>query len=775
LARSKAQTKPRDAGKMADAMRRTGHWPEIRGLVYIFLAALLGMSLYSFTPADPGLLDAAGSRKVANMAGLVGSWLAALFTGGFGLGAWAWPPLLAWHGLSRFSSRLRISGLQWLGFWGLFLAFVNLANHPWFLVLPEAAKAGTVAHGLFGGGLLGRSLVNLGLPYLKAPGLFLVWLGVVVGSLHLLFDISWAELGRRLRSWARDLWCMYQERCERRRKLRTLREEEELRRSMAEEAERREMIDTVKTATDGHEKDPDAAPRAAPKPTPAPEIREPELVLKPFEEAPAKPAAAKPKPKGRVRFPGTELLASPPDAQERDAPEELKAQARLLGDCLRDFNVEGEIKQVLPGPVVTQFEFKPAPGVKVSRIASLSDDIGRALMATTVRIEAPIPGKDSVGIEIPNKKRQTVYLRELFESQAFQRSASPLTMAVGKDIRGVPFVANLGRMPHLLVAGATGQGKSVFLNSVLLSLLYKATPDQLKLLLVDPKRIELAVYAKLPHLVHPVVTDMSMAQSALEWAVWEMDQRYEAMSRLGVRNIQSFNDKLQELGDEPPEEALGLEPMPYLVIVIDELADLMMTAAKEVQQLIIRLAQLARAAGIHLILATQRPSVDVVTGLIKANFPTRISFQVTSKHDSRTILDAMGAEKLLGRGDMLYMPGGSQIKRLHGCFVDDAEILAVVNFWKEHFAQQFDIDFTDWKQDMETGGAFGGPGEGGEANDPLYQQAVEFVLAQGKASISLVQRHLRIGYNRAARFVEQMEADGIVGPADGSKPRKVIK
>lgn len=744
-------------GKAGSGMSR---WPEVRGLLYLFLASLLAMSLYSFAASDPGILDASGGKKIANMAGLVGSWLAAGFVGAFGLGAWFWPPLLIWHGISRFSTRLRISSVRWIGLWGLFLAFINLANHPWFFTPKETD------YGMFGGGIFGRVIVHAGLPFLKAPGLLLVWLAIIIGSAHLLFDISWAELGRRLRSWLRDMFLKYQESRERRRKLRVLKEEEELRRSLANDKDDTKSEKRVSTKDTSIK---------SPKTNDDPPIREreDELVLRPFENDTPKPKPAVPRRKGKVQFPGPELLTAPPANQAKDAPEDLKAQARLLGGCLRDFNVDGEIKQVLPGPVVTQFEFKPAPGVKVSRIANLSDDIGRALMATTVRIEAPIPGKDSVGIEIPNKLRQTVYLREVFESRQFTGNSSPLTVAIGKDIRGVPFVADLARMPHLLVAGATGQGKSVFLNSILLSLLYKATPDQLKLLLIDPKRIELAVYAKLPHLVHPVVTDMMMAQSALEWAVHEMDVRYEAMARLGVRNIASYNERLLEAGDELPDEAIGLQPMPYLVIVIDELADLMMTSSKEVQQYIIRLAQLARAAGIHLILATQRPSVDVVTGLIKANFPTRISFQVTSKHDSRTILDAVGAEKLLGRGDMLYMPGGSQIKRLHGCLVEDTEILGVVNFWKAHFAQQFDVDFADWKQEMEMS-ISSAPG-GAEADDPLYAQAVAFVREQGKASISLVQRHLRIGYNRAARFVEQMEADGIVGPSDGSKPRKVIQ
>jgi S-DNA-T family DNA segregation ATPase FtsK/SpoIIIE len=358
----------------------------------------------------------------------------------------------------------------------------------------------------------------------------------------------------------------------------------------------------------------------------------------------------------------------------------------------------------------------------------------------------------------------------------FAMARSPLTLALGKDIQGVPQVADLATMPHLLVAGATGAGKSVCLNGFLVSLLYKATPDQVKLLLIDPKRIELAIYSDLPHLVHPVVTDMALAKNALEWAMCEMDNRYETLARLGVRNIESFNQKLTDMGDKRPEDMQDLTVLPYLVIVIDELADLMMTAAKDVEMCIVRLAQLARAAGIHMILATQRPSVDVVTGLIKANFPTRISFQVTSRHDSRTILDTVGAERLLGKGDMLCKSGGSKLRRLHGAYVDETEIEAIVHHWKVRQPQQFELDFTEWRKDGDSAGPNGGGGEGGGiADDPMYSDAVEFVMSQGKASISLIQRRFRIGFNRAARYIEQMESDGLLGSADGSKPRAIIK
>jgi S-DNA-T family DNA segregation ATPase FtsK/SpoIIIE len=475
-------------------------------------------------------------------------------------------------------------------------------------------------------------------------------------------------------------------------------------------------------------------------------------------------------------LPALDLLQSVTHPEGATAPEVLENKGKALMTCLRDFNIQGELVGIVPGPVVTMFEVRPAPGVRVSRIANLNDDLALALKSVAVRIQAPVPGTDTVGIEIPNEIRQMVCLKELLGSKLFNRSKSLLTLALGKDIAGNPAVADLATMPHLLVAGATGAGKSVGINSIILSLLYKARPDEVKLLLVDPKRVEMAVYADLPHLVHPVVTEMQMAKNALEWAVSEMERRYDAIARAGVRNIADYNAKVASFGDTPPEGLEDLVFIPYLVLIIDELADLMLVAAKEVETSIVRLAQLARAAGIHLILATQRPSVDVVTGLIKANFPCRISFQVTSKHDSRTILDAVGAEHLLGKGDMLFKPAGGKFQRLHGAFVSDKEVHAVVNHWKSYLRPEYQVDFSDWNQDGPAP-VFTSNGNGGNdiAADPLYNDAVDFVRQQGKASISLIQRKFRIGFNKAARFVEQMEQDGIIGPADGSKPRMVIQ
>lgn len=478
--------------------------------------------------------------------------------------------------------------------------------------------------------------------------------------------------------------------------------------------------------------------------------------------------------KPRPALPPFSLLHTVAASAAKMPRDVLEAKGRTLMTCLSDFGVQGELVGIAPGPVVTMFEVRPAAGVRVARIENLSDDLALALKAVAVRVQAPIPGTDTVGIEIPNEIREMVCLKELFCSKAFAESDSLLSMALGKDIQGAPTMADLSRMPHLLVAGATGAGKSVCLNSILLSFLYKARPDEVKLLLVDPKRVEMAVYADLPHLVHPVVTEMELAKNALNWAVAEMGRRYNDLALLGVRNITAYNEKIKELDGKKHPDLAHLEPMPYLVIVIDELADLMMTAAKEVEGYIMRLAQLARAAGIHMILATQRPSVDVVTGLIKANFPCRIAFQVTSKHDSRTILDAVGAEHLLGKGDMLFKPAGGKFRRLHGAFVSDDDVAAVTDYWRKQQRPSYLIDFSDWNGESSQGSG-GGGGAGGDdvASDPMYSDAVAFVREQGKASISLIQRRFRIGFNRAARFVEQMEQDGIIGPADGAKPRVV--
>ena len=476
----------------------------------------------------------------------------------------------------------------------------------------------------------------------------------------------------------------------------------------------------------------------------------------------------------KIALPPLQLIEAAPVSSSAMTRVALELKGKNLMTCLTDFGIQCELVGITPGPVVTMFELRPAPGVRVSRIANLNDDLALALKAVAVRVCAPIPGTDTVGIEIPNEIREIVCFKELVSSKVFQESQSLLTLALGKDTSGAPVVANLATMPHLLVAGATGAGKSVGINSILLSILLKARPEEVKLLLVDPKRVEMAIYADLPHLVHPVVTEMSMAKNALDWAIAEMERRYCDIAKAGVRNISDYNEKLNKLGNNRPTGLEDLEIMPYLVIVIDELADLMLVSAKEVETSIVRLGQLARAAGIHLILATQRPSVDVVTGLIKANFPCRIAFQVTSKHDSRTILDTVGAEHLLGRGDMLFKPSGGKFQRLHGAFVSDKNVNAIVDYWRAKQKPDYSLDFSCMAANENMSG-FSGAGADDILGDPLYAEACDFIRQQDKVSISLIQRRFRIGFNKAARFVEQMEQDGIVTPADGAKPRMVMR
>jgi len=439
---------------------------------------------------------------------------------------------------------------------------------------------------------------------------------------------------------------------------------------------------------------------------------------------------------------------------------QLWSTAQLLEHKLRDFGVEGKVVEVRPGPVVTVYEFEPAPGVKISKIVNLEDDLALALSAYSVRIEAPIPGKSVVGIEVSNPVRETVYLKDILASEAFKESPSKLTLALGKDIQGRPFVIDLTKMPHLLVAGSTGSGKSVSMNCMIMSILFRATPDEVKFLLIDPKMLEMSAYEDIPHLLLPVVTDPKEASSALRWVVREMEERYSLMASKGTKHIERYNQRL--LAEGKKEELL-----PYIVVMIDELADLMITSRREVEESIIRLAQMARAAGIHLVLATQRPSVDVITGLIKANFPARISFQVSSKVDSRTILDTTGAEHLLGQGDMLFLPpGSSRLKRVHGAYVSEEEIKRVAEFWKRQGQPQYNLDIL--REEVKESDTLP------DYDDPKYEEAVHYVIQTGQASVSALQRRFKIGYNRAARLIERMEREGIVGPSDGVRPRPVL-
>ncbi len=493
------------------------------------------------------------------------------------------------------------------------------------------------------------------------------------------------------------------------------------------------------------------------------------------------------------RFPPLSLLKpAPARAGTGPSKDALEANARLLETVLSDYGVQGAIVEIRPGPVVTLYELEPAPGIRSARVIGLADDVARSLSVTAVRI-ATVPGRNVIGIEVPNAKRETVFLSELLSAEDVQRHPGRLGLALGKDIGGAPVVADLQRMPHLMIAGTTGSGKSVGVNAMILSLLYRLSPDQCRLILIDPKMLELSTYEGIPHLMAPVVTEPAKAVTALKWTVREMERRYRAMSQLGVRNIGGYNDRVADArtkgevvtrrvqtGFDPDtgrptfeEQPLTLEAMPLIVVVVDEMADLMMVAGKEIEAAVQRLAQMARAAGIHVIMATQRPSVDVITGTIKANFPTRISFQVISKFDSRTILGEQGAEQLLGQGDMLYMAGGGRITRVHGPFVSDQEVEAVVAFLREQGEPAY-VEAVTEAEDDDPGGALPGIGMGDGGERGLYDQAVAVVAREGKASTSFIQRHLNIGYNRAAKLVEQMEKEGVVGPANHVGKREVL-
>jgi S-DNA-T family DNA segregation ATPase FtsK/SpoIIIE len=516
-------------------------------------------------------------------------------------------------------------------------------------------------------------------------------------------------------------------------------------------------------------------------------------------KAPVSKTAVSVKPKRVPKFelPPVDLLAEPKPNERKSTitPAQLEQNARMLEGVLEDFGVKGEIMNAHPGPVVTLYELEPAPGIKSSRVIGLADDIARSMSAIACRVSV-IPGKNAIGIELPNAKRETVYLRELLAAQDFADSKAKLGLCLGKNIGGEPVIADLARMPHLLVAGTTGSGKSVSINTMILSLLYKWTPQQCRMIMIDPKMLELSIYDGIPHLLTPVVTDPKQAVVALKWTVREMEDRYRKMSKLGVRNVDGYNARVaqalskgetlyrtiqtgfdKESGEAVYEkEALSLDPMPYIVVIIDEMADLMMVAGKDIEGAVQRLAQMARAAGIHVVMATQRPSVDVITGTIKANFPTRISFQVTSKIDSRTILGEQGAEQLLGQGDMLYMAGGGRITRVHGPFVSDKEVEEVVAHLKSQGAPEYLTAVTVDTDSEANGGSEGAlfDGEGGEESNDLYDKAVAIVLRDRKASTSYIQRRLGVGYNKAASIIEKMEQEGVVGPANHAGKRDIL-
>jgi S-DNA-T family DNA segregation ATPase FtsK/SpoIIIE len=708
---------------------------EILGLALGALGIFLFLGLISHSSSDPsfGSPQMAGA-PVKNWVGTVGSYLSDF--------------LYEWLGLAAF----------WLSFIFFQLTIFSFRKGPhpspsWYAagyVLVIFSFAGLISSGeenfqYFGwnfpwGGILGYLIFHRLELLLNPPGTHIFLLVLLLTGIILITRISLARIWEVMQVWlfsqGNRLRDALQKKVERKRKAKTLRQEIEI------QKEKETRPPTIIQS-----------PVVKPVPPPPKPVAQQEQFV--FMKDP-----------GDFELPPLSLLDSYENKDQDVQQQSLIMNSRLLEKKLKDFGVDGQVTEVSPGPVVTMYEFEPAPGVKISRITGLSDDLAMAMRAVSIRIVAPLPGKSVIGIEIPNSQRETVGLKDILASQDFSGTKSKLTLALGKDILGVPVVTNLAKMPHLLIAGATGTGKSVCLNTLISSILFKARPEEVRFFFIDPKRIELLPYEGIPHLLHEVVTDAKIATRVLRWAIREMEDRYQKMADKGARNIDSYNQKLLKEKKGPtgkyPEEWL-----PYVVIVIDELADLMLVSSRDVEEYLTRLAQMARAAGIHLLLATQRPSVDILTGIIKANFPARISFQVSSKTDSRTILDANGAEALLGAGDMLFLPPGvSKLQRIHGAFVSEAEIKRLTDFLKAQKQAVYDESLLAMEE-VE-------PAEAEGDMDEKYEAAVQIVKETRQVSISMIQRKLRIGYNRAARLVEIMEREGIVSSGEGGRPREVL-
>ena len=764
---------------------------ELIGFVLCVSGLLLFLALASYSPLDPSFNSASvltGSQSARNWVGLVGAIISDLMLQGFGIGAFLVPVFLGALGARWFRSRKITSpvakslGAAWLLIFVPALLGLMPGHMRWMGVIPME-------------GLAGRIVGDVLIHYLNLAGAYIVCATILAVALYLTTAFSFASL----RVWAPTrfafvvaLWNRYQDWQEDRAK-RKMQKELEKRRAerptitaqlvparsapppapvRASEPVRATGIDRMTAAIRTEEHDLEPAPTRT-----APEAIIPDVEVTERADTGAKPKTTMPRiAAGGFKLPPSSLLHRPDEQQAIDA-DELKLLAQVLTEKYAEFDVHGQVTQINPGPVVTTFEYKPEAGIKYSRITNLTDDLCLALKAESILIER-MAGKSTVGIQVPNREREIIWLRENIESSEFIGTKSKLTLALGKDINGRIVTADLAGMPHLLIAGSTGAGKSVAINAMIMSILYKATPDQVRLILVDPKRLELGNYEGVPHLFTPIITEPKLAANALRNAVREMECRLKLLAEKGVRNMEQYN-KLFD--DEGTRSLFGEDsedrPLPYIVIIIDELADLMMLDSGNVEESVTRLAQMARAVGIHLVLATQRPSVDVITGLIKANFPARISFRVATKVDSRTILDANGAEALLGKGDMLYLPSGSaRVHRLHAPFVTEKEIAAVVEFWKAQGSAEYEEKFLQAPKDEHASGEAGPAGEDGdEENDPLYNDAVRLVVEFGKASTSLLQRRLRIGYGRAAHLIDLMERDGIVGAADGPKPREVLK
>lgn len=797
---------------------------EAAGIVYLVGALVLSLSLISFHPTDPSFNSATPVSRAENLIGKVGSYTSDLLFQILGLGAWLLPLAILALGIKWVRSRpIEVPIIKAIGFLTLTIGFCTaLALVPWLQPYGGVLPAGGVA-GVLSADILVSALNTTGAAFFTATSMFLSL--YLVSSFRLSKLPHWYAGPMKWSIRQRDRWAKWKKDRELRRMVkRQMKEEKNLAfaaakaaRQAAKEATakpsskrqsaQRDEIDltvagrsqpeqvAASLPTDNIDRPPWEDPRGSQEPEgeadiPICVLEDPEPVAQrmdppaPIEEPePFRSSVTKTIPKRRATYkvPSTALLNEVVARSGYDGGELKEIAGRIKGK-LEEFNVLGSVVQINPGPVVTTFEFKPEAGIKYSKIVTLNDDLCLGLQAESIFIER-LAGKPTVGIEVPNSRREVISLRQIMESEEFTEASSKLTICLGKDINGRIKVASLETMPHLLIAGSTGSGKSVMLNSLIMSVIYKATPDDVRMILVDPKRVEMGMYEGIPHLLTPVITDAKQATYALRNAVIEMERRLKLLASQGVRNIDQFNKKMKQrqldtpsLFEEEILESDELQPLPYILIVIDELADLMMLERQNVEASVTRLAQMARAVGMHLVLATQRPSVDVITGLIKANFPSRISFRVATRVDSRTVLDVMGAEHLLGKGDMLYLPpGSSRLTRVHGALVTETEIIRAVEFWRDQAMPDYDQSFLlpppSEEDDVEVSG------EGGESGkeDPVYHDAVRVVIEMGKASTSILQRRLRLGYGRAARILDMMHRDGIIGPPDGSRPREVLK
>jgi DNA segregation ATPase FtsK/SpoIIIE, S-DNA-T family len=783
---ARSQAIANGGGRLERIVREAAFW------AMASVALILLVALFSYAPEDPGWSSSGSGGAVQNLVGPTGAWLADVLLSLAGYVAYVLPVMVFLMGLMLYRGRIAEEVLRIAPAWrAIALLFAALALMA-LAALHLAPSAAWVPQGA--GGIGGAMIAGVLVRVLNPVGATLLLLGLLLIALPLALIFSWLNVLDRVGGWTLRLWAGLRARvaaarrehaeavAESRRLQPQLSAMNALEQALVGPRERPRLPELERASEKEKDREKKEKKRKAPAVSTA-ERNQMSLLLDGEKGADVPPFKGDP-------LPPLSILDPPRPSVAGYTAEELERISREVEQHLNDFGVEAKVVAAQPGPVVTRFELQPAPGVKGSQVSNLAKDLARALSVSSVRVIEVIEGKSVIGLEIPNQKRDMVMLSEILNASAYAGSSSPVTLALGKDIAGEPVAVDLARMPHLMVAGTTGSGKSVAINAMILSMLYKATREQLRFIFIDPKMLELSVYEGIPHLLTPVVTDMKDAANALRWCVGEMERRYRLMTALGVRNIGGLNRKIDEArtagrplkdplfappapsGEDAPApgEPPELAPLPNIVVVIDELADMMMVVGKKVEELIARLAQKARAAGVHLIVATQRPSVDVITGLIKANIPSRIAFQVASRVDSRTILDQMGAETLLGHGDMLYRPiGASAVQRVHGAFVDDHEVHKVVAYLKQVGEPEYIDDvLADEPQ----------AGEAGQADDaekdPLYDQAVQVVLESRKASVSWVQRRLKIGYNRAARMVEQMESAGLVGPSGPGGVREVL-